>query len=205
MTKARDNRLKAARARLAAAEAFVKAVKLQATGNLDEAVDAMRVAVRETKESQKFQYPWNEWQQRELAKRLPSLGDEFCGLPPDEARDRVQQVVATYKTMVAEIESRSVTGKESAKERENEIFNRRVEEALAEAHLPEKRGERSKAAVKHLSANHLELWMARAPGHNLSVGQRTKTTWFKDRMTASQQLRAERLAPKAERLAKRRR
>ena len=51
MAKSRDDRAKAVKARLAAAEAFAKAVKFQAVGDLEAAHEAMQSAVRAAKES----------------------------------------------------------------------------------------------------------------------------------------------------------
>jgi hypothetical protein len=98
MARPRD-RLKAAKARRVAAEAFESAVKLQAAGNLEAAHDAMKTAVLATKESLKLQYPWSEREQLQLDTILRGgvrfdgerpLGEIFGGPSPDEARDRVQ-------------------------------------------------------------------------------------------------------------------
>ncbi len=87
---------------------------------------------------------------------------------------------------------RSNSGREGAAETEKVQFNYRVEEALAEVPLPPGK-RRSVTAMAHLKNKHVHLWKARAPRSGLSVGQRIKSTWFKDRMTASQKLRAKKL------------
>jgi hypothetical protein len=206
-------RPKAARAQLDAAELVVRACKLAPAGKLEAAYEAMRRAQEAVKKAM-GSHSLNEQERRELDAILRggasfdgelSLGEILCGPSPDEARDRVQQYLGGLKTLVGAMASRSETGRGSAAENEKAQFNRRVEEALAEVHLPREKGARGAAAVKHLRGNHLELWQTRAPGHAWTVGRRTKNSWFRERMTASQQLRAERQVSGVNRPATKRR
>ena len=52
------DRVKAAKTRVAAAEAFASAVKFQAAGKIKAAHNAMQTAIQATKESLNLQYPW---------------------------------------------------------------------------------------------------------------------------------------------------
>jgi hypothetical protein len=191
-------RPQAAKARLAAVEASVSVVKLQAIDKLDAAHEAAQRAVEATKESLKSQLPWNEREQDELGKILRGgahsdsdlpLGEVFCGPSPDEARDRVQQCLGWHKAIVGTMKSRSGSSRDAKAETDDAKFNRKVEEALAETSLPPGKG-RGAAAMAHLKSKFFHVWTARERG---IVGQRIKRTWFKDRMTASQKLRAKNL------------
>ena len=105
MAKSHDDRLKAAKARLAAAEAFVKAVKLEEAGDLESAHCSAQRAVLATKESLKQRHPWKAREQQ--------LEEILRG--GDEARDRVQQYLGWNKAQVGTIELRSDSARDGAK------------------------------------------------------------------------------------------
>lgn len=199
MVKSRDSRAKAVKAHLAAAEAFTKAVKLQADGNLEAACEAIQSAVRATKESLALQHPWSAEEQRELEAilRVP-LGDLLSGRSADEARDRVQQAIGWHKAVAGKIEARSNSGRQGAAERDDAGFNREIEQALAEIELPTKRGERRAAAEKHLKANHLKLWEGDRRAGRPAVKSRVTSPWFQERMRQSDKLHARGLASEAQ-------
>jgi len=216
MAKSRDrlsrDRVKAAKIRVAAGEAFAAAVKFQAAGKLKAAHDAMQTAVLATKESLKLQYPWSEREQLQLDKILRGgvrsdgerpLDEMLCDPSPDEARDRVQQFLGWQEAVIGMLESHSDSGRDGAAKGDCAKFNRNVEKALAEIQLPTKRGERSAVAKKHLEDNHLELWQGNRRAGLQGVAPRSETAWFRERMRQSEN--PERLASKTPQPAKNRR
>ncbi len=208
MVKSRAKRRKAVETRLAATEAVVKAVKLQAAGNLKAAHDAMKNAVRATEESLKLPHPWKESEQHKIDailrggarsdSKLP-LGDLLCGPSADEARDRVQQAIGWHKAVAGKIESRSSSGRTGAATSDEAKFNREVEEALSEIELPTKRGDRRAAAEKHLQTKHLKLWEGDHRAVRIAVKALAASPWFRERMRQSQKLRTARQASEARR------
>lgn len=202
MATRKNTRPKAARLHLTAVEAVLSAAKAEAAGNLQAAHDAMQRAVVATKESLALKHPWTELEQGELDTILRGgattesevpLGEVFCGPSPAEAHERSRDARGWLIATVGTIDSRSGSGRERAAERPQAKFNRRVEMALAEATLPTKPGERVRAAVAHLKANHLDLWNETAPGASWPVRRSTKTGWFRERMRLSEELRDDRL------------
>jgi len=84
---------------------------------------------------------------------------------------------------------RSISSHDAKAETDDAKFNRKVEEALAEIRLRPGKG-RGAVALAHLKSNHFHDW---TPMERRIVEQRIKQTWFRDRMTASQNLPAKNL------------
>lgn len=101
---------------------------------------------------------------------------------------RVARGLGRLEQKAYQAENNSRSGSERAAQWPEAQFNCRVERALAEVTLPTKRGERVRAAVKHLKVNHLHLWDATAPGAAGPVRRSTKTAWFRERMRLSQHM-----------------
>ena len=173
MARSRD-RLKAAKARQVAAEAFVSAVKLRAAGKLRAAHDAMQTAVLATKESLNLQYPWSEREQLQLDTILRGgvrsdgerpLDEIFCGPSQEETRDRVQQFLGWQKAVMDAMESHSDstrTGLENMRKAEEGTPRQKLHPeliaALAEIELREGSRSKSKDADAHLKIKHRRLW-----------------------------------------------
>ncbi len=131
-----------------------------------------------------------------------SLGDAFAAaetsyesyerLSVAERREfehRAWEGVGRLKERVDNAKRRSNTSRDAKAETENVQFNRRVQEALAEVPLPPGK-RRSAIAMAHLKSKYFHVWTAR---ERAIVRERIKSTWFKDRMTSSQKLRAKKL------------
>jgi hypothetical protein len=111
-----------------------------------------------------------------------------------ELERRVLKGLGRLEEKVNQAEDNSRRGSERAAEREEVLFNNQLKEALAEVSLPPKGAKgRTAAAIAHLKANHQDLLNARAPDNPRSVWDRDKYGWFREIITASQRLRADRL------------
>ena len=173
---------------LAALEAFVNAVELEASGNVAAAYDAIQTILATKETLMKLRHPWTAREQRDLDAILRDA-------PPDEARDRVHQCLCWHKFTIGAIAARSDWVRKGAEERRKGErsaaddddpvrFNYDVDVALAEIALPPPgKHSRTDVALSHLKINHPEIYKAIRP--------RIKSSWWRTRMDESRKIRAE--------------